>query len=80
MNTTSTKKEAKAPDWLLKRDGITQRQWKTKKRMELKAVMDSFSTYQTGCFYTPSQDGQVGDITRLLDDLKELQSVKRWGR
>ena len=74
------KEKKQAPEWLLKRGGITQRQWKARKRQELKAVIKAFDTYHCGCAFTPGTSGEVGIIDEQLEKLRALHSVKQWGR
>lgn len=69
-----------APRWLLQREGITQRQWKSRKRRELKAIIKAFENYRMGCAYCPGTDGEVGELQHLLERLKDSHSVKKWGR
>lgn len=72
--------KSKAPDWLLKREGITNRQWKARKRAELKAVIAAYNVYRMGCAYCPGEDIAVGDLKSALERLKAALSVKSWGR
>ena len=79
MKTKETK--SKAPKWLLKREGITQRQWKTRKRRELNNAIKAFDIYHLGSAFCPGdKDGYNYNITAKLDELKSLLSVKKWGR
>lgn len=68
------------PKWLLEQEGVTQREWKTRKRRELKTVIDVFRIYHIGCAYTPAKSGEVGRILEDFKSLKEALSVKNWGR
>ena len=70
----------RAPDWLLEREKITQRQWRIRKRRELKQIIAAFDEYRTGCSYCPGKNGEVGAIGKLLNELKESHSIKKWGR
>ena len=72
--------DAKAPRWLLDKLGITQRQWKSKKRKELKQLIKLFENYRLGCFYCPNYDTEIQDLERVLEQMKESHSVKNWGR
>ena len=73
-------KIAKAPKWLLKREGITQRQWKQMKRQELRELKKSLWVYGSGCAFCPSYDGRFGTMVKLVNELIESHSVKNWGR
>lgn len=71
---------SEAPKWLLNQFGITQRQWKERKRRELRDVLKAMSVYHMGCAYTPNGEGEVGRITKDLESLAEKLSVRNWGR
>lgn len=68
------------PKWLLIQEKITTRQWKARKREELKAVIKAFDDYRLGCAYCPSADSAVGRISNALKELKIELSIKKWGR
>ena len=70
----------RAPDWLLKRDKITQRQWRQIKRRDLRNLIAAFDAYRMGSAHCPGANGEVGALERILDDLKESHSIKKWGR
>jgi len=70
----------RAPDWLLEREQITQRQWRIRKRRDLKQLIAAYDEYRMGCAYCPGKNGEVGAIGKLLDELKESHSIKKWGR
>ena len=70
----------RAPDWLLERDKITQRQWRQMKRRDLKNLIAAFNEYRMGCAYCPVKNGEVGIFEKLLNELKESHSIKKWGR
>jgi len=69
----------KAPKWLLKREGITQRQWKSLKRTELRNVIKALDIYRSGCAFCPGAR-EFGTIVSALDQLEKSHSVKEWGR
>lgn len=71
---------ARAPDWLLKREKITQRQWRQIKRRDLRNLISAFDEYRMGCAHCPGTNGAVGVIGKLLNELKESHSIKKWGR
>lgn len=68
------------PKWLLEKEGITARQWKARKRRELKEAIRAFDVYFIGCAFTPAKDGQDGRIKDAFKSLKQVLSVKNWGR
>lgn len=70
----------RAPDWLLERDKITQRQWRKMKRRDLKNLIAAFDEYRIGSAYCPGKNGEVGIIGKLLAELKTSHSIKKWGR
>lgn len=77
----------KIPAWLLAREGLTARQWKSRKRKELAALTEALETYRFGCTYISGERegwGTVEDIVTeidfALDWLKKQQSIKNWGR
>ena len=74
------KRVVRAPDWLLEREKITQRQWRIRKRRDLKQLIAAFDEYRMGCAYCPGKNMEVGAIEKLLNELKESHSIKKWGR
>ena len=70
----------KPPKWLLQREGLTYRQWKSRKRRELQKVIKAMETYNLGCAYTPSKKREDITIQFALASLKHELSVKNWGR
>ena len=74
----STGGSAKAPRWLLKRENITQRQWRARKRADLKNLVAAFGRYRMGCAYCPSKDGEVGLIQDALAALTKSHAAKTW--
>jgi len=67
------------PNWLLKKEKLTQRQWKSRKRQELKEIIKTLSTFHLGCAYVPAYD-EVMEIGKLLAKAKDKLSIKKWGR
>lgn len=62
------------------RHGLTSRQWKAKKRRELRAITKAFELYRFGCAYCPCKDGEVGQIQHLLNSMQQKLSARSWGR
>jgi hypothetical protein len=76
MNEPKTTKIA--PEWVLKSDKITQRQWRIRKRKDLKAVIAAMKKYRSGCFYCPIQKSEVGAVNRLLESIWEAHKEQNW--
>jgi hypothetical protein len=70
----------KVDPWILKSTKMTSRQWKARKRRELRDLKKALHVYRLGCFYTPSKDGEVGQIEDCINSIERAQSVKNWGR
>lgn len=79
MHSTDPKSK-RAPRWLLNREGITQHQWRVKKRAELKALEKAFSAYRMGCAYCPTFNGEVGAIQDAINAMKASHAPRVWGR
>lgn len=73
------KNQPKAPKQILKKEKITQRQWRSRKRQEWNRVIKAFSDYRCGCAYCPGSD-KIDQIQDLLYQLNELHGQKNWGR
>ena len=71
---------AKAPQWLLKDLGITQRQWKSRKRKELKMIIEAYDAYVLGSAYCPSYGKESSALGIVLNMMKNSHSIKGWGR
>ena len=71
---------AKAPQWLLKDLGITQRQWKSRKRKELKMIVDAYNVYVRGSCYCPAYGSELEVLEVALNMMKNSHSIKGWGR
>jgi hypothetical protein len=69
---------ASAPKWLLEREGVTQRQWRARKRRELFAIKKAVDTYRMGCAFTPNGQEICEKISRMVYDLRVSHSVKNW--
>lgn len=65
----------KIPEWF----GCTERQWKTKKRSEMKQLIRTLDVFRAGCAYTPvyQEFKAASDVIRKM---QEVLSVKSWGR
>jgi len=68
------------PKRILHRSGLTPRQWKSKKRQELKKVTAAFDEFRFGCAYTPNYPTDINRIEIALANLKNALSQKNWGR
>lgn len=69
------------PKWILQRDGLTARQWKIRKRNELKTVVKAMNALFLECAYTPTVDGAyIGGIDADLCRLRRAWSQKEWGK
>ena len=71
----------KPPKDMLDRLGLTQRQWKQRKRADLDAVLVATHELRKGCAYTPPSNGVY--ISALIDQLLEFKnawSQKEWGK
>lgn len=68
-----------APDWLLKREGITQRQWRARKRRDLIALERAIEKYRMGCAYTPGYSA-IESLSIHIKIMRQTHSVKAWGR
>lgn len=66
---------------MLNRIGLTQRQWKQRKRAELHVVLAAANELRIGCAYTPLVNGV--SISSLIDKLLKFEkawSQKEWGK
>lgn len=68
-----------APDWLLKREGITQRQWRARKRRDLRALEKALDNYRMGCAYTPGHVA-IDQLSTTIKIMRQTHSVKAWGQ
>ena len=58
---------------------FTAREWKARKRRELKELRKAAELFNWAAIYSPAAD----DITRVLDIIREMEescSAKAWGR
>lgn len=70
----------KVPKQVLANMGLsTQRQFKQRKRQELKKLIEAFEEYRLGCAFCP-YDGDAQSIDFYLKRMKQTHSVKEWGR
>ena len=75
----SLKRVVRAPDYALKNMGVkSQRQWRARKRKDLKAAIKAFGEYRRGCAFCPGINGEVGAIETLLASLWESHKEKNW--
>ena len=69
------------PKAVLESSGVrTSRQWKAKKRAELKKLQKAFFDYRLGCAWCPDYlENHVDEIRKHLDDMEVSHSRKNWG-
>ena len=73
----------KLPTWHLRRERTTCRKWKSRKRAELKAIIDAVDNYHIGSAWTPYTVNMHRDLTEIknrLELMRQALSVKNWGR
>jgi len=68
------------PKWLLVQEGMAARQWRAKKRAELKAVIAAWRAYAPGSAWCPGYSTDHRQIDTALESLKKSHSQKAWGR
>ncbi len=74
-------KKVKVPKQLLKNMGLTTtRQYKARKRKELKAVEKAMEKFRSGSVCCPGYGGDYIAINDGLRRLTEKLSAKNWGR
>ena len=66
------------PKWLLEQEGLTARQWRIRKRRELRVLIKAFEQFGFGCGFTPARD--LALMAQMLEKWKQELGVKRWGR
>ena len=66
--------------WICNQTRLTSREWKSRKRKEIREVIKAFEIYRLGCYYTPDGEGEVGQIDEALKSIKQKLSVKNWGK
>ena len=59
--------------------GVTQRQFKSKKRQQLKEVERALDEYRLGCAGSPAYP-YIHELENALHAMIDAQSVKNWGR
>jgi hypothetical protein len=74
----AVKRIVRAPEWVLEREKITQRQWRIRKRKDLKALIAAMFNYRSGCAYCPNQNGEIGAVGRLLESMWDSHKEKNW--
>jgi len=68
-----------APRWILKRYGVTQRQWKQMKRTEAHDLVLAFETFRIGSAYSPAYPHLMARLDIAVKDLQKALSIKIWG-
>ena len=58
----------------------TYRIFKSMKRYQIKQMLRNLDTLRGGCAYLPSGPDKVEQIERLLKEMRDECSVKKWGR
>jgi len=67
------------PPYVLENMGLkTTRQFKSRKRKELREIKKAISEYHRGCAYCPCYD-EIAELDKLLDKIQSMQSIKEWG-
>jgi hypothetical protein len=84
MNSITKKKREregnKLPAWFLKQERVTPRQWKARKRKEVKETLRALGNLRTGCVYLPCGAEPLRKIAKELQQIKKQLAVKSWGR
>jgi hypothetical protein len=62
----------------LDRKRLTQRQWKARKRREVRELERALGRVLRGCLYVPIYG--IGGLACAVREWREAVSVKRWGR
>lgn len=75
-----SKEKRGAPPWLLKQEGLTQRQWKARKRREIRALWAAFDQFRMGCAHTPLRNAEVSALKDVIVSIAHQLTVKEWGR
>lgn len=57
----------------------TTRQFKSRKRKELREIEKAVKEYQRGCAYCPGYETGISNLFKSVREIKILQSVKEWG-
>ena len=72
----------KVPGYVLMALEITtQREFKQQKRRELKAVLEAWEIFRSGCVYCHRYEtGNISRADSQLEQIKQDLSVKEWGR
>ena len=56
------------------------RNFKREKRQQVRAVLQGLDDLQLGCTYLPSGNIEVREAKKVMENLKEKLSIKKWGR
>jgi hypothetical protein len=72
--------KAKAPKWLLKQESIDQRQWRYRKRADVRNLRAAFNRFRMGSAYTNQPRGTTDALERLIASLEQSTSVAEWGK
>ena len=68
------------PPYVLENMGLkTTRQFKSRKRKELREIKNTLAKYHQGCAYCPGYENEITKLGKILKRLEELQSIKEWG-
>ena len=59
---------------------LTKREWKSAKRKELRVLDKALNAFRSGCAFVPDGPKHVHAMEASLCELKEIISVKKWGR
>lgn len=69
------------PQWLLKQEKLTAREWKQRKRREVQAALTAVRVLFLGCAHTPTVTGvSVGEVLVNLQRIQRAWSQKEWGK
>ena len=68
------------PKHILDSNNCTGRQWKSKKRKEIKDALEAIHEIYLGCAYMPGGLKILGNVRKSLERLQGFCSVKKWGR
>ena len=74
------KTETIPPDVLKNMKLKTTREFKSRKRKELREIKQALNKYHQGCAYCPGYENEIKELGKILKRLEELQSIKEWGQ
>jgi hypothetical protein len=66
-------------EWAAKQQGMTVRQFKQKKRRDLRAVIAALEEFRFGCMWIPGYE-DAHEILYRIEILRKKLSIKEWGR